>query len=329
MKKASLLLIIVLVLATSCSKTTTSSSSNSTYTGTASVSQGKGTTTTSNLFPSGQRVASLGTINSTDGKSWALPAEVNYTSSTFPFASDLYNSYVSGHSYSSATNALAGLSGNDIITVDAAGEVYTAYIFADNYFEMYINGVPVGKDAVPYTDFNSSIVRFKVSKPFNIAVKCVDWEENLGLGTEAQGASSNYVGDGGFVAVIKNSAGTEVATTNNTWKAQTFYIAPITDLACPTESGNYRYSSNCATTSASTSSYGLHWAIPSNWYTSSFDDSNWPNATLFSNATVGVDNKPSYTNFTDIFDNASNDASFIWSTNLLLDNVVLLRKKIE
>ena len=36
-----------------------------------------------------------------------------------------------------------------------------------------------------------------------------------------------------------------------------------------------------------------------------------------------------YTNFTDIFDNSANDASFIWSTNLLLDNTVLLRKQVQ
>lgn len=56
---------------------------------------------------------------------------------------------------------------------------------------------------------------------------------------------------------------------------------------------------------------------------------NWPIATTFSNSTVGVDGKSSYTKFTDIFDNSSNDARFIWSSNLLLDNLVLLRKKIE
>ena len=48
-----------------------------------------------------------------------------------------------------------------------------------------------------------------------------------------------------------------------------------------------------------------------------------------STATVGVDNKPSYTNFTNTFDNSATDASFTWSTNLLVDNVVLLRKQVQ
>jgi hypothetical protein len=299
------------------------------YTGTGAVTQGLANTTLTNLFPAGIRVAALGNINSTNGTTWTVPADVNYSNASFPFASDLYNSYVAGHSYSNATSALSALNGTDIITIDNVGEVYTAYIFGDNYFEMYINGIPVGKDAVPYTDFNSSILRFKAAKPFTIAIKCVDWEEHLGLGTELQGTNANYVGDGGLVAVIKNTLGNIETITDNSWKAQTFYIAPVTDLTCVSETGNYRYSNNCSTTNATNSSYGIHWTIPSNWYGTSFDDSVWPAATTYSNATVGVNNKPSYTNFTDIFDAPTNDASFVWSTNLLLDNLVLLRKKVQ
>ncbi|MCF8323878.1 MAG: hypothetical protein K9I84_02880 [Leadbetterella sp.] len=302
---------------------------NTSYAGTGSVTQGAGTTSTTNLFPSGVRVASLGTIISTDNKTWALPAEVNFTNETFPFASDLYNSYVSGHNYANSSIATAALSSNNIVTIDTDGEVFTAYIFGDNYFEMYINGVPVGKDPVPYTDFNSCIVRFKAKKPFTIAVKCVDWEENLGLGTEKNGSSSNYIGDGGFVTLIKNASGGIVSITDNTWKAQTYYTSPISDLACLSESGNARLSTNCNTSVGASNSYGIHWIVPTNWFNTSYDDSGWPMATTFSNSTVGVDNKSSYTNFADVFDNAAKDASFIWSSNLKLDNLVLLRKKIE
>lgn len=302
---------------------------NSAYSGTGSVTQGAGNTTTSNLFASGLRMAALGTITSTDGKIWALPADVNFSNSSFPVASDLYNSYVSGHSFASSTAATAALSSNSIVTVDADGEIYTAYIFGDNYFEMYVNGVPVGKDPVPYTDFNSCIVRFKVKKPFTVAVKCVDWEENLGLGTEKQGSSSNHIGDGGFVMLIKNALGNVAAITDNSWKAQTYYIAPVSDLAALSENGNERLSANCTTVAGATNSYGIHWEVPVDWYRSTYDDSNWSAATTFTNTTVGVSNKPSYTNFSDVFDNATNDAIFIWSSNLKLDNLVLLRKKIE
>lgn len=326
--------LFILLLVNGCKKSSTSSTATTTiitntYTGTGSISQGVGTTTTANLFPAGQRVAALGAVTSSDYKTWTVPADINFTNGSFPFASDLYNSYVAGHSYTTAPQAIAALSGSDIITIDASGEVYTAYVFADNYFEMYVNGIAVGKDAVPFTEFNSSIVRFKVAKPFTIAIKCVDYEERLGIGTELNSGDPYHIGDGGFVAVIKNAMGNSVAVTDNTWKAQTFYIAPIADLSCLTESGSSRLSSGCSTTSGSAKSYAVHWSVPSNWFTTTYDDSAWPIATLYSNNTVGVDNKPAYTNFTDIFDNNTNDASFIWSTNLKLDNLVLLRKNIQ
>ncbi len=326
-------LIFILLVITSCKKSETTSTSPtntiaSTYNGTGSVNQGVGTTTTVNLFSAGQRVAALGTVISSDGRTWTVPSEVNFTNTAFPIASDLHNSYVTNRSYTSAALAVAALNGSDIITINATGEVYTAYIFGDNYFEMYVNGIPVGKDPVPYTGFNSCIVRFKVTKPFTIAVKCVDWEESLGIGTELNGGNNYFSGDGGLVAVIKNASGITEAITNNTWKAQTFYTAPVTDLSCLTENGTSRLSTNCSTIGSATS-FGVHWTIPANWFATSFDDSVWPSATLFTNATVGIDNKPSYTNFIDIFDSVINDASFIWSTNLKLDNLVLLRKTIQ
>ena len=129
--------------------------------------------------------------------------------------------------------------------------------------------------------------------------------------------------------LIKNASGSVTGITDNTWKAQTYYISPISDLACLSESGNSRLSASCNSSVGASNSYGIHWVVPSNWFNTSFDDSNWVSATTFSNGTVGVDNKSSYTNFMDVFDNVSKDASFIWSSNLKLDNLVLLRKKIE
>jgi hypothetical protein len=73
----------------------------------------------------------------------------------------------------------------------------------------------------------------------------------------------------------------------------------------------------------------MHWARPSNWTLATFDDSSWPAATTFTNATIGVDNKPAYTNFINIFDDVSNDAQFIWSKNVVLDNEVIVRKTVS
>ncbi|MEI7802798.1 MAG: T9SS type A sorting domain-containing protein [Bacteroidota bacterium] len=300
---------------------------NGQYTGTGSVTQGGGMTTDSNLYScSGGRITNVGTITASDNSVWTVPADVNFMNASFPFAFDLYNS-CNGATHATSADAIAALNGSDIITIDSSGELITAFIFADNYFEMFINGVPVGKDNVPYTQFNSNIIRFKVNRPFTVAMLLVDWEEHLGVGCENNNGFEYHMGDGGMVAVFEDANNNIIETTRSNWKAQTFYTSPIIDLGCPTENGLLRLSNNCGTQDSNngTSYYGLHWSIPSNWMNSSFDDSSWPSATTYTNDVVGVNNKPAYTNFTNIFDAPSNDAQFIWSTNLILDNEVIVR----
>jgi len=302
--------------------------SNSQYLGTGSVTQGLATPTSANLYVcTNGRISALGSITASDNTAWTVPAVTNFTNNSFPFASNLYNE-CTGNLYANSTAALAALNGSDIVTIDPNGELITAYFFADNYFEMYINGVPVGKDNVPFTQFNSNIVRFKANRPFTIAMLLVDWEERLGVGCETNGGFTYHCGDGGMVAVFKDASSNIIAKTGSDWKAQTFYTAPIMNLTCPSEVGTSRLSSNCssADSNAGSTYYGLHWAKPANWAQATFDDSSWPAASLYANATIGVDNKPAYTNFTTIFDDPTNDAQFIWSKNVILDNEVIVRK---
>jgi len=252
----------------------------------------------------------VGNITSTDAKSWVLPAENSFgTANKLP---DLFNECNSKSPVSIAEVDTAKIP-TTIIDVD--GEIITGYIYGDNYFELYVNGKLVGVDAVPFTPFNSSFVKFKAKRPIKYAIKLVDWEENLGLGTELNGSDTNHPGDGGFIA--KFSDGT---MTNGSWKAQTFYIAPLASVDCVTETGTSRNSSGCPlTSSAGLKSYALHWSIPSTWFATDFDFATWPSASLFTESAVGPKN--AYSNFKVQF----SGASFIWSSNLILDNLVLLR----
>jgi hypothetical protein len=166
-----------------------------------------------------------------------------------------------------------------------------------------------------------------VKRPFTVALLLVDWEENLGLGSELNGGFAYHPGDGGVVAVFTNVENEIIAVTNKKWKAQTFYTSPITDLTCPSESGATRLSDKCSTLNSNDGNlyYGLHWKRPDNVMSPAFDDSEWPFANEYSNEIVGINNKPAYTNFTDLFDNTAMDGQFIWSTNLVLDNEVVVR----
>lgn len=273
----------------------------------------------------GSRISPVGEIKSDDGTIWTVPAATNFETATK--AADLYN-----ECGGTKLRSFAELDVTDVPLMDAGGsEEFTAYIFADNYFELYVNGKLLAVDPVPFTPFNSNVVRFSAERPVTIAVMMVDWEENLGLGSEANRSSSHHPGDGGLVAHIQNAKGETVALTDASWRAQTFYTAPLKDRNCLVVSGQLRDSSACDEQGVNdaTGFSAAHWTVPENWMMPGFDDSIWPYASTYTNDTVGVDNKQSYTNFVDIFDAPEADADFIWSTNLVLDNLVLLRKTVE
>ena len=271
------------------------------------------------------RVSAVGEIASDDGVIWTVPAATHFKSATK--ASDLFNQ-CGGTELSSIDQ----LDLNSVPIMDAGGdEEFTAYIFADNYFELYVNGQLLAVDPVPFTPFNSNVVRFTAQRPVTLAIMMVDWEENLGLGSESNRGKDYHPGDGGLVAHIKDADNNTVALTDKNWKAQTFYTAPLQTPDCLVINGNLRDSSNCDESGVNdaTGFVAAHWEVPTDWMNPSFDDSNWPAATEFTNDTVGVNNKESYTNFEDVFDTKGADAQFIWSSNLVLDNVVLLRRTID
>jgi hypothetical protein len=292
-----------------------------------SFSSGFAETVNDGLFDcgNGSRISAVGEIVSSDGVTRTVPAATSYLSG--PHAADLYNQ-CSGFEPGSLDDVdLAAIE-----TIDAGGtEEFIAYIFADNYFELHVNGTLVAVDPVPFTQFNSNVVKFAAERPVSIAVMGVDWEENLGLGSETGRGSSFYPGDAGIVIHVQDSEGATVAITDENWRAQTFYVSPLSDPACLIANGQTRDSSACSTEATSDGSgfSAAFWDIPEDWMQPTFDDSLWPFAQTFTNDTVGVNNKPAFTNFAEVFDTPDANAAFIWSSNLVLDNLVLLRTTIE
>ena len=292
-----------------------------------SFSMGAATQINAGLKDCGERsrISAVGEIKSEDGKVWTVPAKTNFE--TAAKATDLYNECGGDE-----LKSLADLDLSKVPVIDAGGkEVFTAYLFPDNYFELYINGVLIAVDPVPFTPFNSNVVRFKADRPLTIAVKMVDWEETLGLGMEDNRGTKFHAGDGGFVAHFQDAAGKTVAITDKSWKAQTFYTAPIVDRKCLVVEGPVRDSSACDKQSVTSyeKTSAAHWTVPENWMKADFDDSVWPAAATFTNDFVGVDNKNAFTHFLDVFDTKGADADFIWSSNLVLDNLVLLRTTVK
>jgi len=222
-----------------------------------SITQGLATTTTANLLPAGQRVSAVGSITATDGSVWTVPSATQFATATK--APDLYNE-VNAVTPANIAAASTTIASAPTVVVDADGEVITGYIFADNYFELYVNGVRVAVDPVPFTPFNSCFVKFKAKRPITYAVKLVDWEENLGVGSELNGANPYHPGDGGFCASFSDGT-----VTNSQWKAQSFYIAPLNDPALVIEQADGRHDSSAAglqTPTLNQNSYALHYDVP-------------------------------------------------------------------
>ena len=155
-----------------------------------------------------------------------------------------------------------------------------------------------------------------------LGIKLADWEERVGLGSEIQSATSLYhPGDGGFIAQFSDGTITDAS-----WKVQTYYIAPIENLSSVVElaNGTRSTATSTITPACNGNCYGIHYAMPSNWNLASYSDSGWPSATIYT--PTAVTNDVSYTRFATT---AWPTASFIWSSNLIFDNLVLARKTVS
>ena len=299
------------------------------------VTQGRARTIVENLYQcpvkvGNHRVGAVGQITATDGTVITVPAETALQKGLGPKSQDLYNECNQIVPKNSAEVSTASV---PVIEIDADGEVITGFIVADNYYEMWVNGKLVSVDNTPYTPFNSSIVKFKVKRPYTLAFLLVDWDEHLGQGMELFPISGPkqdpwYPGDGGLIA--KFSDGT---MTDSSWKAQSFYIAPLMDPKEVVERGNVHDTPNLGGRThpfarkpdCKEKCYAVHYPIPANWQSPRFNDINWPRAWEFTDEEIGVTNLPAYTRYPELFAGAR----WIWSQNLVLDNVVIARKTVR
>ena len=285
------------------------------------ITQGRATTDIENLYECGHRYRKSGIGHFIDQtkKRWIVPAAVAFSKTRK--ATDLYNQ-CAGITPGSIKDV--NIDSVPIIEIDYDGDVITGFIFADNYFELFVNGYLVGVDAIPFTPFNSSVVRFRVKRPITYAVRLVDWEENIGLGTEYSRGNQYHAGDGGFVASFSDGTVTDAS-----WKAQTFYTAPIDSPSNVRIVQKVRDTSKVRVKNLTCREdcFAAHWSLPKDWIEKDFDDSSWPSATVYTNDTIGVKNKPAYMNFTELF--IGKNARFIWSSNVVLDNHVIVRKTVK
>lgn len=193
-------------------------------------------------------------------------------------------------------------------TVDAGeSSTFTAEVWADNWFALYVNGELVGEDSVPITterSFNSETFTFDATYPLTIAIEAKDFKET-DSGIEYIGESNQQMGDGGLIAQITDNATGAAIVTDDSWTALTIHQAPL-DKSCesdPDPDATCEFEASDA---------------PADWTTADFDDSSWDVASVWSES--DVDPKIGY-------DEISwyDSAQLIWGSDLEIDNTVLFR----
>ena len=189
---------------------------------------------------------------------------------------------------------------------------FTAQVWADNWFALYVNGKKVGQDSVPITterSFNAETITFTAAYPLTIGIIGKDFTENAS-GLEYIGTDRQQIGDGGLIAQIRdNKTGKVVAATSGSWKALVVNKAPL-NPECVTSSNPL---ADCKSSNN---------PEPPNWSKTRASNSGWTNASAYSPAQVGV--KEGYNSIT-----WSPNAKLIWGSDLELDNTVLLRTSVK
>ncbi len=173
----------------------------------------------------------------------------------------------------------------------ATSDTIKVSAYADNWFILYINGKLVAVDPIDFLPHNVVTIDILPEYPMSIAIMAKDnADPKSGL------EYGDRIGDGGFI--IRFADGT---VSNASWKAKSFFTGPLNgDVKNP----------QIKTT-----------PIPADWFFENFDDRGWANAIEYSEQRVNpkeVFNREDFEN-----------AKFIWTEDLDLDNTVIFRTRVE
>lgn len=196
----------------------------------------------------------------------------------------------------------------------SVAEPFLADVWADNWFEMRINGVQVAEDSVPITterSFNAESFSFEAERPFVIGLVAKDFKEN-DTGLEYIGTRRQQMGDGGVIVQIRNAANETVTVSNADWQCLVTHTAPL-DKSCADEAKPIAGEGACAFAVTD---------APEGWDQISFDASDWPRASLFSEREVSPKDGYDRIDWVD-------EARLIWGPDLEQSNTMICRLIVE
>ena len=183
-----------------------------------------------------------------------------------------------------------------------SADTFSADVWADNWFEMRINGVQVAQDSVPITterSFNAESFIFEAQRPFVIGLMAKDFKEN-DTGLEYIGTRRQQMGDGGVILQIMDAAGDLVAVSSADWSCLVIHTAPL-DKSCESDADPVAGQGACGFDASSE---------PDGWDNVDFDATDWPAADVYSEREVSPK---------DGYDEITWDASadLIWGPDLV------------
>lgn len=189
---------------------------------------------------------------------------------------------------------------------------FQAEVWADNWFSFSLGEAAVFEDSVSITterSFNKEVFGFDGEYPLVLNFVVKDYKAS-DSGLEYIGTDRQQMGDGGFIAQIKDTeTGAFVAVSSAAWRCLVIHRAP-TDVACEDDPEPDK---TCGFASV---------AEPDGWRRADFDASAWPLAVEYSEADVGAK---------DGYDEVDWDpaARLIWAESLTQDNTLLCRLVVD
>ncbi|MEM7719064.1 MAG: PEBP family protein [Pseudomonadota bacterium] len=199
-------------------------------------------------------------------------------------------------------------------TTSASAETFSADVWADNWFEMRIDGKQVAEDSVPITterSFNAESFTFEAERPFVIGLVAKDFKED-DTGLEYIRTNRQQMGDGGVIVQIMDSVGIPVAVTDAGWLCYVIHTAPL-DKSCEQEANPLAGEGACGFDAE---------GEPADWDIAGFEASGWDAASVHS--ARAVDPKDGYDQIDWV-----EGAEFIWGPDLEQSNTVLCRLTVK
>jgi len=174
----------------------------------------------------------------------------------------------------------------------------TAWLYADNYVELYVNGRLIVKDPIVFTPHNVVVTKFRAAYPMTIAVLLKDFAH------PRTGLEYNHtrIGDGGFIARFSNGV-----ITDGSWRCHLVSRGPL-DRSCLRNNP----AQTCTVRTL---------PMPRGWTRPGFNDRRWARATVHSEQAV----RP----LSVYYRYQWAGAKFIWTKDLEIDNTVLCRKTVR